>query len=92
MNIGDYFSGARSALEDSMPAGSSPILQALPAGHRIEMERGTSYYREIDGPAGAPTLLLLHGWMATGGLNWLRGFRSPRPEIPGDRTRPAWAR
>jgi 3-oxoadipate enol-lactonase len=76
MNIGDYFSGARSTREDSMHAGSSPILQALPAGHRIEMERGTSYYREIDGPAGAPTLLLLHGWMATGGLNWLRGFEA----------------
>ena len=40
------------------------------------MDRGTSYYREIEGPPGAPTLLLLHGWMATGGLNWLRGFEA----------------
>ena len=30
--------------------------------------------REIDGPAGAPTLLLVHGWLASGGLNWFRAF------------------
>jgi pimeloyl-ACP methyl ester carboxylesterase len=28
------------------------------------------------GPPGAPTLLLLHGWMASGGLNWFRAFEA----------------
>jgi len=30
--------------------------------------------REVPGPEGAPTLLLLHGWAATGGLNWFQAF------------------
>ncbi len=32
--------------------------------------RGSAYVREFDGPAGAPTLMLLHGLSATGKLNW----------------------
>ena len=32
--------------------------------------RGTSFVRELAGPPGAPTLVLLHGLAATGGLNW----------------------
>lgn len=30
--------------------------------------------REVTGPPRAPTVLLLHGWMASGGLNWFRTF------------------
>src|SRR3954468_2629402 len=36
--------------------------------------RGKTFVRELPGPAGAPTLLLLHGWAATGGLNWFQAF------------------
>ncbi|MDQ3294588.1 MAG: alpha/beta hydrolase [Actinomycetota bacterium] len=36
--------------------------------------RGTTFVREVRGPAGAPTVLLLHGWMASGGLNWFQAF------------------
>lgn len=32
--------------------------------------RGTTFYREITGPPGAPTVVLLHGWTATADLNW----------------------
>ena len=32
--------------------------------------RGTTFIRELPGPPGAPTLLMLHGWAMTGGLNW----------------------
>ena len=32
--------------------------------------RGTTFYREITGPVGAPTVVLLHGWTATADLNW----------------------
>jgi pimeloyl-ACP methyl ester carboxylesterase len=47
----------------------------LPAGRRIELpRRGTTFVRELAGPPGAPTLLLLHGWVASGGLNWFQVF------------------
>jgi len=37
--------------------------------------RGTTFVRKIDGPLGAPTLLLLHGWTATADLNWFRCYK-----------------
>jgi pimeloyl-ACP methyl ester carboxylesterase len=33
-------------------------------------ELGTIFVRDIAGPPGAPTLVLLHGWTATADLNW----------------------
>ena len=46
-----------------------------PPGRRVELAgRGTTYVREVDGPRGAPTVVLLHGWCATAGLNWFRVF------------------
>ena len=36
--------------------------------------RGTTFVREVPGPPGAPTVVLLHGWFASGGLNWYRVF------------------
>jgi len=38
--------------------------------------RGTTFVRKVDGPAGAPTVLLLHGWTATADLNWFRCYKS----------------
>jgi pimeloyl-ACP methyl ester carboxylesterase len=53
------------------PVGGPP----LPMGTRVTLAgRGTTFVRQIEGPPGAPTLLLLHGWMASGGLNWFRVF------------------
>lgn len=53
------------------PLGGPP----LPIGRRVELPgRGTTFVRRVDGPPGAPTLLLLHGWLASGGLNWFRAF------------------
>ena len=47
----------------------------LPLGQRIELPgRGTSFVRHIEGPPGAPAVLLLHGWIASGGLNWFNAF------------------
>lgn len=47
----------------------------IPLGRRIELEgRGTTFVRELPGPPGAPTVLLLHGLMASGGLNWFQAF------------------
>ncbi len=48
---------------------------AVPLGRRIALPgRGTTFVREIPGPVGAPTLVLLHGYLASGGLNWFRTF------------------
>ena len=47
----------------------------LPRGERIELPgRGTTFVRSVAGPPGAPTVLLLHGWLASGGLNWFNAF------------------
>ncbi len=47
----------------------------IPLGDRILLEgRGTTFARTIPGPADAPTVLLIHGWLASGGLNWFQTF------------------
>jgi pimeloyl-ACP methyl ester carboxylesterase len=47
----------------------------LPLGRRVELPgRGITFYREVPGPPGAPTVLLLHGWIASAGLNWFRAY------------------
>jgi 3-oxoadipate enol-lactonase len=53
------------------PPGGPPI----PLGRRVDLPgRGTTFVREVAGPPGAPTVLLLHGLMASGGLNWFQAF------------------
>jgi 3-oxoadipate enol-lactonase len=50
---------------------------SVPAGRPVLLPgRGTTFVREVTGPPGAPVLLLLHGWTATGALNWLACFES----------------
>lgn len=47
----------------------------LPPGRSVWLPgRGDTFVRELDGPAGAPSVVLLHGWTATAGLNWLPCF------------------
>jgi 3-oxoadipate enol-lactonase len=47
----------------------------VPAGTPVELAgRGTVLAYEVPGPAGAPTLVLLHGLGATGTLNWFPSF------------------
>ena len=55
---------------------SHPVAaSSSPAGARRSSAR-------CPGPQGAPTVLLLHGWVATGGLNWFQAF-----DTLGDRFR-----
>lgn len=52
----------------------------LPPGRDVELPgRGRTFTRELPAPPGAPTLLLLHGWMASADLNWFAVF----PELAG---------
>jgi 3-oxoadipate enol-lactonase len=56
---------------EAPPVGGPP----LPIGRRVELPgRGTTFVREVRGPEGAPTVVLLHGWLASAGLNWFTTF------------------
>jgi 3-oxoadipate enol-lactonase len=58
-----------------MPDTHIPEGSVVPLGTRMKLTgRGTTFVRHAPGPAGAPTVLLLHGWLATGALNWYRCF------------------
>lgn len=65
------------AMATSIHTNSTRIdrLPALPPGRRVHLSgRGDTFVRELPGPAGAPTVLLLHGWTATADLNWQQSF------------------
>jgi 3-oxoadipate enol-lactonase len=54
-----------------------PWTPSLPPGRSIELAgRGHTFVRELGGPPGAPTVLLLHGWTASADLNWFRCYSS----------------
>jgi len=54
-----------------------PWTPSLPPGRSIELAgRGRTFVRELGGPPGAPTVLLLHGWTASADLNWFRCYSS----------------
>ena len=47
----------------------------IPLGRRIDLPgRGQTFVRELAGPPGAPTVVLLHGLIASAGLNWFQAF------------------
>lgn len=47
----------------------------LPPGRVVELPgRGRTFIREVTGPPGAPTVVLLHGWTANADLNWFSSF------------------
>jgi 3-oxoadipate enol-lactonase len=53
---------------------------ALVAGHKVlQLPRGRPIaYRDLPGPPGAPTLVLLHGIGMTADLNWAGSFATLR--------------
>jgi pimeloyl-ACP methyl ester carboxylesterase len=54
----------------------SPTAPNAAIDHRLKLPgRGETTVRDIPGPPGAPTVVLLHGLGATGRLNWGRCFR-----------------
>jgi 3-oxoadipate enol-lactonase len=52
-----------------------PIEPPLPPGRAVDLPgRGRTFARIAEGPPGAPTVLLLHGWTASADLNWFRCY------------------
>lgn len=48
----------------------------LPGGRYVLLPgRGTTFVRELEGPPGAPVLVLMHGWTASSALNWFGCYR-----------------
>src|SRR6266851_2774754 len=57
------------------PPVDHPETWQVPGGRWVELPgRGTTFVREVLGPQGAPTVVLLHGLGATGALNWFSVF------------------
>lgn len=53
-----------------------PTAPSLPPGRHVDLPgRGRTFVRELAGPPGAPTVLLLHGWTASADLNWFPSYR-----------------
>jgi pimeloyl-ACP methyl ester carboxylesterase len=49
----------------------------LPPGRFVDLPgRGRTFVREVGGPPGATTLLLLHGWTATSDLTWFPSYEA----------------
>ena len=49
----------------------------LPPGDTVHLRgRGTTFIRELPGPVGAPTVILLHGLSATADLNWFTAYKA----------------
>ncbi len=62
---------ARATATGAGPAALAP----LPEGRSLRLAgRGRIFFRQVAGPPGAPTLLLLHGWIASASLNWQHAF------------------
>jgi 3-oxoadipate enol-lactonase len=83
-------------METLLPAAASPIGGAgtlsLPVGRAVRSSSSPVpiWTWEVEGPPGAPPLVLLHGWMATAALNWYgslaylgRQFRVVAPNLRG---------
>ena len=60
-----------------MPTSTNRLNLPVPEGRHVDLPgRGRTFIREVRGPQGAPTLVLLHGLGATGALNWFGCFQS----------------
>ena len=59
-----------------VPIARAAVPPKLPPGAAMDLPgRGTTFVRTLDGPLGAPTVVLLHGWTATADLNWFTCYQ-----------------
>ncbi|HZT66439.1 MAG TPA: alpha/beta fold hydrolase [Acidimicrobiales bacterium] len=68
--------GSATAREHRLDQEMAALGWRVPAGRHLDLPgRGTTFIRDTPGPSEhAPTVLLLHGLAATGGLNWYPVF------------------
>ena len=71
------------------PAGPVTLMAGLPPGRRVELPgRGTTFVRDLAGPPGAPTVVLIHGLLGHRRPQLVRLLRPSHPALPGRRPRP----
>jgi len=62
----------------TVPAAVSTLPEgglSVPLGRRVYLPgRGTTFVRQAGSPSAPRTVLLIHGWMASAGLNWAPTF------------------
>jgi len=82
--------GARMNAETTSSSFAAEAPFELPPLTKVRVLEGEICYREARGPAGAPVVLLLHGFLASSGLNWAhvfgplgRHFRVIAPDLCG---------
>jgi 3-oxoadipate enol-lactonase len=46
----------------------------VPPGRSVQLRHGTVALRDVAGPAGAPAIIMLHGWTATADINFFRVY------------------
>ena len=64
-----------------MPESTDPP-RGSPAGRRVHLpDRGTTFVRDVPGPVGSPTVVLLHGLGATSAMNWPGAFAALSPRF-----------
>ncbi len=56
------------------PVSSTTAILELPPLITLQLPGGSVSYRECSGPPDAPVIVLLHGFLATSGLNWMHAF------------------
>lgn len=63
------------SVPSAAPVAPAAVAPPLPPGRAVDLPgRGRTFVRIAQGPPGAPTLLLLHGWTASADLNWFRCY------------------
>jgi pimeloyl-ACP methyl ester carboxylesterase len=57
------------------PTDPAPAVPHLPGGRVVDLPgRGSTFVREVAGPPGAPTVVLLHGWTVNSDVTWYPSF------------------
>jgi 3-oxoadipate enol-lactonase len=73
----DMRGGSENSVAEAPVNGAMPRTGVLPPGRAVRLAgRGTTFVREVTGPPGAPTVVLLHGLAATAGVNWFSTFNA----------------
>lgn len=69
------FAARTGATEQATPK-ARPRHRLPPPGRHVDLPgRGEIFARTLRGPPGAPSVVLIHGWVASGGLNWFQAFQ-----------------